>query len=165
MGTRRDFHKVIIGRAERLDFIVPAILSVPAKVDTGAYRSAIHAKNIVEKNNRLHFELLKDHPVCGSLSTKFAVDSFSKVWIANSFGEREERYEVKLQVKLGLRIFSAQFTLADRSKKIYPVLMGRKLLNGRFMVDTDITRIDRVKLKSNLGIEFPLDEEEGRNET
>lgn len=129
MAKKDDFHKVVIGRAELLHFQDLGIADVPAKTDTGAYRSAIHATNIalIEDGAKLQFDLLGGHPVCGSLSKTIISDSFKKVGIANSFGHREERYEVWLKVKVGPRIFKASFTLADRSKKIYPILMGRKL--------------------------------------
>lgn len=162
--ARTDFHKVIVGRAELLHFMEYAMADIPAKVDTGAYRSAVHASDIVlsEDGKELSFTLLGNHPVCGSLATRVSTTHFKTVWIANSFGEREERFEVKLKVKLGPKIFPATFSLADRSKKIYPILLGRKMLNNRFLVDTAESSVNRIDLKKQYGIEFPADEEEGR---
>lgn len=164
MARRVDFHKVVIGRSEVVTFVDHEIISVPAKTDTGAYRSAIHASNIEVKDGVLHFELLGGHPVCGAMSKHMTVTDFSEAWVANSFGHREKRYEVKLKVKLGPKVFIARFTLADRAKKIYPILLGRKLLNNRFLVDSAETSLDRITLKKQYGIEFPNDEEEGRDE-
>jgi len=142
-----------------------AIADVPAKVDTGAYRSAVHASDISlsEDGSTLSFQLLGGHPVCGGLATTITTSEFTKVWVANSFGHREERYEVQMRVKLGPKIFKSRFTLANRAKKIYPILLGRKLLNDRFFVDTSLSALDRVELKQRYGIEFPKDEEEGRD--
>ncbi len=162
MAKRNDFHKLIIGRSERLDFPMQHIHGVPVKVDTGAYRSAVHASDISEVDGVVYFTLFGDHPLCGSMATKVSTDRFKKVWIENSFGHREERYDVRFRVKLGPKVFVAKFTLADRSKKIYPILLGRTLLNRRFLVDTNESAIDRVQLKKEYGIEFPNDEEEGR---
>ena len=161
MPLNNDFHRVIIGRAELLHFVDMQIADIPAKTDTGAYRSAIHATNIELTNNgiNLKFDILGEHPVCGQLSRTVTTDKFKLVWIANSFGHREQRYEVWLKVKLGSRSFRASFTLADRSKKIYPILLGRKLLNKRFIVDTSETSVDRIELKKQYNIEMPLDEE------
>lgn len=162
MAIKSDFHKVVIGRAELLHFQDFAIADIPAKTDSGAYRSAIHARNIelINDGNELQFELLGGHPVCGPLAQVITTDRFKKVGVANSFGHREDRYEVWLKVKLGPRIFRASFTLADRSKKIYPILLGRKLLNGRFIVDTTETSVNRVDLKSKYKIDMPVDEED-----
>lgn len=162
MAKRRDFHKLIIGRSERLFFVDTNIHGVPAKIDTGAYRSAIHATDITENDGTLTFTLLGKHPVCGNMSTTLTTTDYSQVVVANSFGHRETRYEVKLKVKIGPKIFMANFTLADRSKKIYPVLLGRTMLNGRFLIDTDESAIDRIQLKEEYNISFPNDEEEGR---
>lgn len=162
--ARTDFHKTIIGRSEALHFVDLAITDIPAKVDTGAYRSAVHADNIhlSDDGKTLHFQLLGNHPICGALAQQMATTKFQKVFIANSFGQREERFEVKLRVKLGPKVFTATFSLADRGKKIYPILLGRKMLNNRFLVDTAHAQINRKELKEQHGIEFPVDEEEGR---
>lgn len=163
MASKYDFHKVIIGRSEVLSFIGVSIDNIPAKTDTGAYRSAVHACDIVVKDDgSLTFTLLGGHPLCGSMAVPITTTEYTSVWIANSFGHREERYEVKLKVKLGPKVFHARFTLADRSKKIYPILLGRKLLNHRFLVDSAETSLDRITLKRQYGIDFPADEEDGR---
>ena len=162
MAKRDDFHKLIIGRSERLNFVDQHIHGVPAKVDTGAYRSAVHASNISEVDGMLRFTVLGGHPVCGSMGVNIETTEFTKVWVTNSFGHGEERYDVRFRVKIGPKIFVAKFTLADRSKKIYPVLLGRTMLNRRFLVDTNESAIDRIQLKAEYGIDFPKDEEEGR---
>jgi len=162
MKRRADFHRVVIGRAVELSFTEFSMSDVPSKVDTGAYRSAVHASNIKlsEDGKTLSFKLLGGHPVCGNMSTAVSTTHFTIVKIANSFGHEEMRYEVKLRVKLGPKVFWATFSLADRSKKIYPILIGRKMLNNRFMVDTFQTSIDRIELKQKYGIMFPADEEQ-----
>src|SRR5579871_1817955 len=163
MANRRaDFHKVVIGRAEELSFVEFDMADIPAKVDTGAYRSAVHAANIrlTEGGKVLNFDLLGGHPVCGTMSSPVSTPNFTQVKIANSFGHEKLRYEVKLRVKFGLKLFWATFSLAERSKKIYPILIGRKMLNNRFIVDTFQTSIDRVELKKKYGISFPADEEQ-----
>jgi hypothetical protein len=162
MATRNDFHKLIIGRSERLNFVDFHLHGVPAKVDTGAYRSAVHATDIIEKDGEVSFTLFGNHPVCGNIATRMSTREFKKVMVANSFGHREERYDVAFKVKLGPKIFKAKFTLADRSKKIYPILIGRTMLNRRFLIDTNESAIDRLQLKKEYGIDFTKDEVEGR---
>jgi len=160
MASRSDFHKVVIGRSEVLSFVETDAVNIPAKTDTGAYRSAVHASNIHEKDGVLYFDLLGGHPVCGGMSIPMSTTQFDKVVVENSFGHQEHRYEVKLKVKLGPKVFFARFTLANRAKKIYPILLGRKLLNGRFLVDSSKSSLDRRVLKEKYGVEFPSDEEE-----
>ena len=51
-------------------------------------------------------------------------------------GDDERRKAVKMDVKMGNEVFSAVFSLADRSSFDYQGLIGRNILTGRFIVDT-----------------------------
>lgn len=126
--------KSIIGRAEIVALPDANIESVNAKIDTGAHRSSIDTSFIEEKDDILSFTLLREgHPAYNGVV--LTSDKFRKVTIYNSFGHGEERYEVKMRIKIGNRRFKTGFTLADRSKKTYPILIGRKLLKDRYLVD------------------------------
>lgn len=126
----------IIGRAERITFPGLDIKDVPAKVDTGADASSIWAENVVLKDDGLYvvfFAPESEHYT--GLTHIFPKNTYSVTRVANSFGHKEIRYKVKLKVKIKKRVVRATFTLSDRSKKLYPILLGRKLLNGKFLVD------------------------------
>lgn len=154
--------KTIIGRAETVHFDEFEIADIPAKVDTGAYRSSVHASDVKlsEDGQELSFKLLGGHPVFGKLGKEVTVRDFSKVSITNSFGHQEERYEVKFKVKIGDTTFKTAFSLANREKMVYPILLGRKLLNRRFLVDSSQTGVDRLALKRQYNIEIPEEEEQ-----
>lgn len=160
MVSKRNFHKVVIGRSELLTFVGSKAINIPAKVDTGAFSSSVHAKDIsVDDHNILSFELLGGHPLFGSMAHRVQAEEYTTVDIINSFGHREQRFKVKLKVKLGPKTFHAYFTLSDRSKMTYPILIGRSLLNDRFIVDSAESGVDRAALKEQYGIEFRDDEE------
>ncbi len=154
-------YQMIIGRAEYMD-IVDVVPAVPAKIDTGAYRSSIHASKIKVTGKGsdavLSFELL-GHPT-SPVKYPMTVTEFEEVSVTNRFGVEEQRYEVRLRVKLGPKVFTTSFTLADRSNNFFPVLLGRKFLRSRFLVDTGLSSVDRMKLKKEFGISTPLDEED-----
>lgn len=154
-------YKIIIGRTEHID-IVDTVLRIPAKVDTGAYRSAIHCSSVEvvkhEGQEVLQATLL-GHP-CSPVTYQRTFSDFTKVTITNSFGQQEERYEVMLRVKIGPKVFRTPFTLADRSGTLFPVLLGRKLLKGRFLIDVGRAGVDRLKLKKEFGVAAPFDEED-----
>lgn len=117
-----------IGRAEKIEFPEAGLTNVPAKVDTGAFSSSVWATNIREEDGILYFCLLD--------STKeLSTDKFEMLDIENSFGHSEVRYGVKLWVVVKGRKVRTIFSLADRSNKTYPVLLGRKLLRRKFIVD------------------------------
>lgn len=153
--------QVIIGRSEKLSF-PEFVLNVPAKIDSGAYRSSIHAKS-VKLTKKSGVQVLKvellGHP-CSPVVYPMEFTEFDTVSITNSFGQEETRYEVKLKVKLGSKVFTSSFTLADRSNNLFPILVGRKFLKGRFVIDVSKTGVDRVKLKQEFGIKAAIDEED-----
>lgn len=128
--------KTIIGRVEKISFPELGIKNVHAKIDTGADLSSIWATGIHEEDGVLKFKLFgrkSDHYTGKEMA--FTRPHYLLTRVANSFGHRELRYVVKLQLKLGDRIIVGTFTLSDRSKKTYPILIGRKLLNRKFLVD------------------------------
>jgi hypothetical protein len=146
-------YKTIIGRAETIDFPARLLVDVPAKTDTGAYLSAIHATDIKEVTRKgkkvLKFTLLGNH-ASYPYSRELEVTNYELKTVENSFGVKQQRYTVKFKVKLAGKVFVSEFSLADRSTKVFPILLGRTFLNKRFMVDTDFANIDRRILKDKL---------------
>lgn len=125
-----------IGRAEKIDLLDFAVLGVPAKVDTGADASSIWTSNVEEKEDGLYFTLFgPDSPNYTGIQQRFTKPDYSITRVANSFGHKELRYKVKLRIRVKGRVVRATFTLSDRSQKVYPILLGRKLLTGKFLVD------------------------------
>jgi hypothetical protein len=126
--------KAVIGRAERVDFPSADVFNVPAKVDTGAYRTSVWASDIREEHGVLKFKLMgpKSEYYSGK---ECSVKSFEIVDVENSFGQREKRYSILFSMKVGHKLIRTNITLADRHKKNYPVLIGRKFLRGRYLVD------------------------------
>lgn len=126
----------IIGRAEKINFVDFGIEAVPAKVDTGADSSSIWASGMTEVDDTLHFSLFapEDDRYTGEV-LRVKKPDYSLTRVANSFGSKEFRFKVKLRVSIKGRLIRATFTLADRSQKIYPVLLGRRLLQKKFLVD------------------------------
>lgn len=124
----------IIGRAENVRFTEWNDALIPARIDTGAKTSSVWASNIVEHDGRLSFVLFEAGSThyTGNIIT---TDSFQIRAVASSNGAVEQRYAVKLLVELAGRKIRAYFTLANRSTQVYPVLVGRNVLRGKFLVD------------------------------
>ncbi len=126
--------KVVIGRAERVDFPTAGVVGVPAKIDTGAYRSSVWATDVRVEHGVLKFKLLSPESEYYS-GDVCEVEKFEIVEVENSFGHSEERYSVFLPIRLGGRRVNTNITLSDRSNKTYPVLVGRRMLRGKYVVD------------------------------
>lgn len=128
----------LIGRREFVDFPELNLFSVEAKIDTGAYTSSIHCTDIsvktIENKSVLCFKLLDDsNPEFSKQTHQFT--EFYKKKIKNSFGEIEERYIIRTPIKLGKKTIRTTLSLSDRENMRYPVLIGRRFLKGKFIVD------------------------------
>lgn len=124
----------IIGRAEKVNFPEMGVEGVAARIDTGAKTSAVWASNIQCQDGVLSFALFDQS---SSLYTgeQYTTGDFEELIVASSNGIAQHRYKVKLLVKLRGKKIRAWFTLADRSQQVYPVLIGRNVLMGKFVVD------------------------------
>ena len=131
----KDDQLTVIGRAEEVDLPDFGLAGVPAKVDTGADNSAIWVSQIVEKADGLHCVFFGPDSPFYSGEKVIVKKDYKLTRIANSFGQKELRYKIKLRIRVGGRLVRATFTLSDRSPKTYPILLGRKLLKDKFLVD------------------------------
>jgi hypothetical protein len=118
----------IIGEIEHINFPEISSKSVIARIDTGAHSSAIWVSSIVKTNQGLEVIFYYDgQPIIFS--------EYSQTIVRSSNGIHEKRYKVKLLVVIDGRRIRAWFTLADRSKQKYAVLIGRNVLRSKFVVD------------------------------
>lgn len=134
--------KKIIGRADRVDLPEHGLFTVPAKVDTGAKTSAIWASNIQVREGGLAFSFFGSSSPLYTGEVHF-VPKFERVIVASSIGVEEPRYKIILLVKIRGKKIRASFTLADRSKQAYPVLIGRNAIRGKFLVDVKAGKPDQ----------------------
>lgn len=127
--------KPIIGRAEEIDVVDLGFFGVPSKIDTGADSSAIWVSSVVEEEDGLRCVFFGPGSPFYTGEVVKITSNYTITRIANSFGQKELRYKLKLRIRVKGRLIRATFTLSDRSLKTYPVLLGRRLLNGKFLVD------------------------------
>ena len=126
----------LIGATDSVDLPELGWYKVPVRVDSGAATSSIHCAKV---------RLIKDGDdtrLCFYLDSKkgapeqsFTVSDFKETVVRNSSGKEEKRYVIKTQITLFGRKIRTEFSLANRKKMSYPILLGRKLLKGRFIVD------------------------------
>ncbi|KEO73329.1 ATP-dependent zinc protease family protein [Anditalea andensis] len=139
--------KRIIGRREKITLPEWGLHMISGKIDTGAYTSSIHCEYVQEKTvdgiSILEFKVLAP----GHIKYKdrlIKTANYTQKKVKNSFGVAEIRYKVNTIVSMFGEEFEAEFTLSDRSKMRNAILIGRKTLKGKFLVD-----IDQVNLSKN----------------
>lgn len=137
--------KRLIGRHDRADFPELGLRDIRVKVDTGAYTSAIHCHHIREYVDKegcptLSFVLLDpSHPEYDAHT--YTSQKFRQKTVRSSNGGREVRYLIKTKIRLFERDYPVELSLSERGEMRYPVLLGRRLLRGRFIVDTQLSDV------------------------
>lgn len=138
MNSLKEKKLKIIGRLERIDFPEWDLFDIDAKIDTGAYTSSLHCHHIEAFSRKgrsfVRFNLLDpSHATYNEKLLELPVHATKSIKSSN--GSTEQRYIIKTIIRLLDKEFKAELSLADRSEMRYPVLLGRKLINKRFLVD------------------------------
>lgn len=111
-----------------------------AKIDTGADGTAIWASDIfLDEQNRLRFTFFdKGSPLYTGEEQVY--DTYEVIKVSSSTGHAEIRFRVKLPIVLGGKNIAVWCSLTDRSGRKYPMLIGKRTLYGKFIVD--VTKSD-----------------------
>jgi hypothetical protein len=130
--------KIIVGRTEIVDFPELGLENIHAKIDSGAYSTAIHTHKVwvdkVDDTTYLNFELL-DPEKEGYRKIIIRTANFSQRKVRSSNGRLENRYIIKTNILLGGKKRKTDLSLTNRGKMRYPVLVGRKVLKKGFLID------------------------------
>jgi len=147
---------IIIGRIDKADFPELKLQNIQLKVDTGAYTSSIHTYDVqeIESNGAKHIEFKLLDPSHPKYKDRiFKVDNYHVKSVKSSFGNVEERFVIKTNIVIFDQEFPIELSLSERSDMKYPVLLGRKFLSHRFIVDTSLQNISiKLKRKKNKNI-------------
>jgi hypothetical protein len=137
--------KMTIGRNVRVD-LVGHVHNVPAKIDTGADSSSLWVSQIdIPPSGVLQFSLFD---TSSPLYTGDVIKTkhYRAVRVRSSSGHEEIRYRVIMPVVIKGKRIKVTFNLSDRSKNQFPILIGRRTLNKKFIVDVSVAD-DDVKPK------------------
>jgi hypothetical protein len=126
---------LVVGWRELVDLPGLGLAGIPAKIDTGARTSSLHA------------HVLDDFMRDGERFVRFAVDwdgerhhceaiHVDVRGITSSNGDQQARFVIKTPLRIGSLNFRAEFSLADRSQMQFPMLIGRTALRRRMVVDS-----------------------------
>jgi len=131
--------KTTIGRKDKADFPELGLENIDIKMDTGAYTSSIHCRNIevreIDGKEAVAFTLL-DPTHLQFNNKEFIVQEFRVKQIKNSFGSSENRFVIKSKIELFGKIWPIELSLSERGEMRFPILIGRRFLMGNFVVDT-----------------------------
>lgn len=126
--------KQAIGITELVSFGSRAV-DVLAKIDTGADSSAVWATNIrVGRDGVLRFSLFGEGSPYYN-GKIFKRKDFKVANVKSTNGKAELRYRTHFSIKLAGRRVRAIFNLSDRANHEFKVLIGRRTIQGKFVVD------------------------------
>lgn len=146
---RKLVEKQVIGRHAKVVFLDSGSAGVNAKVDTGADSSSVWASHLaMDDNGTLRF-ILFDKRSPYYTGKEIAKKQYTVKVVRSSNGHEQIRYSVKLRVSIDGRRFLATFTLADRSRNIFPVLIGSRLLKNKFLVDVSQGIVENTRKKKS----------------
>jgi len=133
-----------IGRIDKADFPLLDLSDIEVKIDTGAFTSTIHCKNVVVENNYLKCVLLDpEHP--SYHEREFIFDEYDVRVVKSSNGKSQARYRILTEIELFGKRHPIFLTLSDREEMKFPVLLGRKFLTKRFVVDINKTNLSHKR--------------------
>ncbi len=125
--------KVTIGTIEDV-ILLPWRVRLPARIDTGAAKSSLDARELKVHDDLVEFKLPQRY---GGLQFRLPVVEWRHVRTPEGL---ERRPIVELEICLGSRRFRTKVNLADRSMVKYPLILGRNFLRENFVVDVQRRR-------------------------
>ncbi|MCC4228822.1 ATP-dependent zinc protease family protein [Zunongwangia profunda] len=129
--------KRIIGRFDKADFPVLDLEGISVKIDTGAYTSSIHCDEIIEKDEVLYCKFLdEEHALYNG--KEFIFKDYDIIYVRSSNGMIQKRYQIESKIKLFNKIYKISLSLSSRQEMRFPVLLGRKFLSNKFIVDPQL---------------------------
>lgn len=139
--------RLVIGWKETIDLPEWGIQSILSKSDTGARRSALDVKNIKELPGQMvQFDIVLDGKNRSRTKTIVArIDHQTHVRSSN--GQQQERYFVRTKAVIHGREKEVEFSLVSRARMVCRVLLGRKALEGDFLVDSSQKHVSRPRRK------------------
>jgi hypothetical protein len=130
---------LLIGWKEYVDFPDWGLRQVKVKIDTGARTSALgvvsyelHQTDGGGVVARLRLAPYRKRP---DKVTVVEVSVLGMVVVSNTGGTREERPLLETTVRLGPVSKRIQVTITNRGNMRFPMILGRKALEGDFVVD------------------------------
>jgi hypothetical protein len=131
---------VTLGWREWLRLPELGIGALKAKLDTGARSSSLHVDTLesfqCDGVTWLRFTM---HVGRRQPPVSCEVPALDRRTVTDTGGRRTERWFIRSELDLAGQRFSVDINLTDRRHMLFPLLLGRTALTGRFAVDSSLS--------------------------
>jgi hypothetical protein len=140
-------NKKIIGKKELISIIDLDLFNLDAKIDTGADSNALHCDDIsVDEDGFVSFTLLDEvHASYHGKKIRLPLHRVKKIRSSN--GILQQRPSIQVTVEFFGKKYKTVVSLTNRADMKYPMLIGRKFLSGKFLVDVSQEYIAKEEVK------------------
>lgn len=136
--------RVLVGWKEFVHFPEWRIRPIKAKIDTGARTSALDVSSYELRDDGKVAELrLVLNPKRPAEVTVLQVPVLDTIVVANSGGIREHRPLIETRIRIGPVTKRVRLTITNRSGMRFRMILGRKALEGDFVVDVSQKYVQR----------------------
>jgi hypothetical protein len=128
---------ITLGWRERLALPQLGIGMLKAKLDTGARSSSLHVDTLESFQRdgatwlRFNIHVGRRQPV----DVYCEAPALDRRAVTDTGGRRTERWFIRSEVQLAGQTFGVDINLTNRRHMLFPLLLGRSALVGRFAVD------------------------------
>jgi hypothetical protein len=132
---------IILGWRERLSLPQLGIGELKAKLDTGARSSSLHVDTLesFERDGatwlRFSIHVGRRQPV----DVQCEAPALDRRAVTDTGGRRTLRWFIRSEVQLAGQRFDVDINLTNRRHMLFPLLLGRSALHGRFAVDPSLS--------------------------
>jgi len=132
---------LLIGWREWLALPQLGLLTLKAKIDTGARSSALHVDDIEEYalDGVAWLRFTVATGLRSAQGVRCAAPVFDRREVSDSGGHVTRRWFIRTPIRLAGIEWDAEINLTDRGNMRFPMLLGRSALRGRFRVDPHLS--------------------------
>lgn len=127
--------RTVIGWREWIALPQFGISAIRAKIDTGARSCALHVDSLDEFRVGEVVWLRFGVATRRRLIVTCTAPAIDRRPVTDSGGHTAERWFINATITLGGHQFDAEINLTNRGNMRFPMLLGRRALSGKFLVD------------------------------
>ncbi len=128
---------IALGWRERVALPQFGIARLKAKLDTGARSSALHVETLesflCDGAVWLRFTVRAGRHAADAVTCE--APALDRRMVTDTGGRRTQRWFIRSAILLAGQCFEADINLTDRRHMLFPMLLGRSAMQGRFVVD------------------------------